>query len=109
MSESEAVGDKADKTWWIVNTEQYSFLCVGIFGVCILYVMEAHRHTVYLKTAYLFPCCMTFSYFERIFAREEEVKKGKHSSDNITTSLEFISVSSCRTEENLGTHRIFLS
>lgn len=108
MNESEEVGDKADERWWVVNAEQYSFLCVGIFGVCILYVMEAHRQTVYLKTAYLFPC-MTFRYYKRIFAREEGVKKKKEkcTSDNIT-SLAFLSVSSCPTKKNLGTHRIFL-
>lgn len=76
MNESEEVGDKTDKRWWVVNAEQYSFSCVGIFRMCILYVMEAHRQTAYLKTACLFPC-MTFSYYKRIFASEEGVKKKK--------------------------------
>lgn len=37
MSENEEVGDKADKSWWVVNTEQYSFSCVGIFCVYSVY------------------------------------------------------------------------
>lgn len=45
---------------------------------------------------------MTLSYYKRIFAREEEVKTEKSSSDNITTCLAFTYVSDC-TKENPGT------
>lgn len=47
------------------------------FSVCILCMMEGYRQTVYSKTAYLLPCCMTFSNYKRLFAREEEVKNRK--------------------------------